>query len=188
MISLPHWQKLCRPAQKQSWFCPGNQTHPHLIVQLNNVLFIVYRNITCQDPKPLWCNMGSEWCWDAARFPPRWMGAEDIQHNLGRHPTPRLDVFKILSEAWCALESLVDRVHYGQTQACSAGIWSQERCVTTLVRNQPVLVKPCWVWVCYFRLGTLLPSSPAFSSAQRDSPGSFSLHRAAVRASSHQQV
>lgn len=48
--------------------------------------------------------------------------------------------------------------------------------------------KPCWVWVCYFRLGTLLPSSPAFSSAQRDSPGSFSLHRAAARASSHQQV
>lgn len=48
--------------------------------------------------------------------------------------------------------------------------------------------EPCWAWVCYFRLSTLLPSSPAFSSAERDSPGSFRVHRAATRASSHQQV
>lgn len=58
------------------------------------------------------------------------------------YPRKTSNIFKILSEAWCALESLVDRVYYGQTQACPAGIWSQESCLTMSVQNQPVLVSP----------------------------------------------
>lgn len=56
------------------------------------------------------------------------------------HPRKTSNTFEILSEAWRALESLVDREHCGQMQVCSAGIWSQESCVAMLVRNEPALV------------------------------------------------
>lgn len=95
------------------------------------------------------------------------------------HPRKTSNTFKILSEAWCALESLVDRVHCGQTQACSAGIWSQESCVTMFVQNQPALVSPAE------RLGVLLqPWHPAttitcffFSSKDRHQGAPFCIEQ-----------
>lgn len=57
------------------------------------------------------------------------------------HPRKTSNTFKILSEAWCALESLVDSACCRHTKACSAGIWSQESCMSTLIWNQPVPVR-----------------------------------------------
>lgn len=131
---LPYWQRLHEPAQKLIWFCPGNQIHPYLIVQLNNVLLTVYWNITRKHPEPPLCNTENEWRWDAAQFPPRWTSA---------HPRKTSNTFKILSEAWCAL---VDRAYRGQTEACSAGVWSQESCTAMIVKA--VLVSPSSLAPC----------------------------------------
>lgn len=100
------------------------------------------------------------------------LGSHQGERSRGysAHPRKTSNTFKILSEASCALESLVDREQCRKMQACSAGIQSQESCVTVLARNQPALVSPGE------RLGTLLPPSPAFSSTQRI--GSRQLHSA----------
>lgn len=76
----------------------------------------------------------------------------DVSGSRGypTHPRKTSSTFKILSEAQHALENLVDRAHCALMLACSAGIWSQESCVTMLVRNQPALVSAAE------RLGVLL--------------------------------
>lgn len=43
---LPPCLRLHAPAQKWSWFFPGNQTHPYFIVQLNSVIHCIQRYYT----------------------------------------------------------------------------------------------------------------------------------------------